>query len=137
MATSLESTAQAETTLRFHVRVLAVLSGIAASGSVIIPQLMPRRIEGFTTGMDALVVFLGFSFVTFSLGVFTPIYAYARANKIGVRTPAAAFAPLALFVAAVIGMILIGQIRKQTRGVEFRPAPVQPVAPPPTTQPAQ
>jgi hypothetical protein len=137
MADLPETTSQAEATLRTHVRILAAAAGVFASCAVIIPQLMPRRLEGLATGMDAVLVFLVFSFLTFLVGVATPIYAYARAVKIGVRMPAAAFAPLALLVAAIIGMAVIGQLRKRTREVEFRPAsPERPVVPPPT-QPAQ
>ena len=121
-----EQMLEAETALRKHVRILAAAAGVFASCAVIIPQLMPRRLDGLASGMDALLVFLTFSFLTFVVGVATPIYAYARAVKIGVRMPAAAFAPLALLVAAIIGMAVIGQIRKRTREVEFRPRPIAP-----------
>ena len=136
MAVSRKTLSPAEIALRMHVRVLAAAAGVFASCAVIIPQLMPRRLEGLATGMDAVVVFLLFAALTFFIGIATPIYAYARAARIGVRLPAAAFAPLAMLVAAMIGMVVIGQLRKATREVEFRPAsPQQPVAPP--TQPVQ
>lgn len=125
---------QAQAVLQKQVRVLAAVAGVTASCAVIIPQLMPRRLEGLATGMDALMVFLGLSFLTFVIGVATPIWAYSRAVKIGARMPAAAFAPLALLLSAVICMILIGQIRKRTREVEFRPAERQPPA---HTQPVE
>jgi hypothetical protein len=124
---------QAEAALRKRVRVLAALAGVTASCAVIIPQLMPHRTEGFSGGMDALLVFFGLSFLTFVIAVATPIYAYARAVKIGVRMPAAAFAPFALLIAAVIGMIVIAQLRQRTREVEFRPAQRQA----PHTQPVE
>jgi nitrate/nitrite transporter NarK len=122
-----------EAALRKHVRVLAALAGVFASAAVIIPQWMPRRLDGLASGMDAIAVFLGFSFLTFVVGVATPIYAYARAVKLGIRMPAAAFAPLALLVAAILAIVVIGQIRKRTREVEFRPAP----KPPAHTQPVE
>ncbi|MEZ5361555.1 MAG: hypothetical protein R2748_04225 [Bryobacterales bacterium] len=78
---------QAEIELRKRVRLLAALAGVTASCAVILPQLLPARVAGpgVVPGMDALGVFLAFSFATFVLGVATPIYAFARAEKIGVR----------------------------------------------------
>jgi hypothetical protein len=126
VAANPETTSTAEATLRKQVRILAAAAGVFASCAVIIPQLMPRRLGGLATGMDALAVFSLFSFLTFTLGVATPIYAYARAVKMGARMPTAAFAPLALLVAAIIAMIVIGQIRKRTREVEFHARPAAP-----------
>ncbi|MCB9383312.1 MAG: hypothetical protein H6509_01755 [Bryobacterales bacterium] len=121
---------QAETELRKRVRLLAALAGVTASAAVILPQVLPARMAGpgVVPGIDMLGVFLTFSFATFVIGVATPIYAYARAEKIGARMPAAAFAPMALVLAAAIAMLVIGQIRRSTREVEFRPTQRQPPA---------
>ena len=122
MTPSAEFTSQAaEAALRKHVRALAAAAGISASSAVMIPQFMPYQGRGLGGGMDALGVFLVLSFVAFVIGVATPIYAYARSVKLGVRMPAAAFAPLALLLAAVIGMATIGAIRRETRDVRFTP----------------
>ena len=77
-------------------------------------------------------MFLGLSFLTFLIGIVTPIYAYARSVKLGARMPAVAFAPLALLLAAVVAMLVIGAIRRETREVEFTPRARPPAAP---TQP--
>ncbi len=126
MATFTKTTSQAEAELRKHVRILAVAAGVLASCAVVIPQLMPRRLDGFASGLEAMGVFLSFTFLTFLAGVVTPIYAYSRAVKIGVRTPAAAFAPLALLLSAIVVMVIIGQLRQRMKEVEFRPAPERP-----------
>lgn len=133
MANTEEFTSLAETALRKHVRVLAALAGVLASCAVMIPQFMPRRLEGLATGMDALAVFLGFAFLTFVIGVATPIYAYARSVRIGVRMPAAAFAPLALLLAAIVVMVAIGAVRNRTREVQFTPKDRPPIG----TQPIE
>ena len=132
MASAQEFSPQ-EQSLRKQVRMLAAAAGVFASCAVMIPQFMPRRLDGLASGMDALADFLGFSFLTFVVGVATPIYAYARSVKIGSRMPAAAFAPLAILLAAIIGMIVIGVFRKQTREVQFIPRERPPIG----TQPVE
>ncbi len=130
MTTSEEFTpGSAAAALRKHVRLLAVLAGVTASAAVTIPQLLPRKVGFGSDGLDAMAVFLGFSFATFMIGVATPIYAYARSVKLGQRMPAAAFAPLALLVAAALGMLIIGTIRRQTRDVQFTPKAQPPAGP--------
>lgn len=121
MTSTEEFTSGQEESLRKQVRILAVASGVIASAAVMIPQLLPPRVGPFDRGVDPMAVFLTLSFLTFVLGVATPIYAYARSVRIGTRMPAAAFAPLALLLAAVIGMALIAALRQQTRDVQFTP----------------
>lgn len=123
----LTSRPEQEQALRKQVRILAVASGVIASGAVMIPQLLPPRMGTFDRGIDPMGVFLALSFLTFVLGVATPVYAYARSVRIGTRMPAAAFAPLALLLAAVIGMALISVLRQQTREVQFTPRERPPV----------
>ena len=133
MTTPAEFTSAEATALRKQVRILAALAGVTASCAVMVPQFMPQRV-GFGAATDALGVFLAFSFLTFVIGVATPIYAYARSVKIGVRMPAAAFSPLALLLAAIVAMIAIGAIRRETRDVRFTPKARPPVE---TTQPRE
>ena len=133
MASTEEFTSSAEQTLRKRVRIAAAVAGVLASCAVMIPQLLPPKMGTLDRGIDPMAVFMAFSFLTFVMGVATPIYAYARSVKLGVRMPAAAFAPLALLLAAIIGMAVIATFRERTREVQFIPKQRPPIG----TQPVE